>query len=77
MGWKRQEAVLLAPGQQILLKEPGELLQAAGRKGQRAAAVQDHVTCKAQNDRTGFFLKREEEQRETPNLMRRAGEGIN
>lgn len=44
MGRKRQEAMLLAPGQQILFKEPGELLQGAGGEGQRAAAIQDNIT---------------------------------
>lgn len=44
MGGQREEAVLFAPGQQVLLKHPGELLQAGGCQGQRAAAVQHQVT---------------------------------
>lgn len=44
VGGQRQEAVLLAPGQQVLLEQPGEVLQAGSRQGQRAAAVQDQVT---------------------------------
>lgn len=36
--------MLFAPGQQVLLKHPGELLQAGGSEGQRAAAIQHQVT---------------------------------
>lgn len=43
VGGQRQEAVLPAPGQQVLLEEAGQLLQAGGRQGQRAAAVQHQV----------------------------------
>lgn len=43
VGGQREEAVLLGPGQQVLLKHPGELLQAGRRQGQRAAAVQHQV----------------------------------
>ncbi|KAG7239294.1 hypothetical protein INR49_029259 [Caranx melampygus] len=44
VGRQRQEAMLLAPGQQVLLKQPGEVLQAGSWQGQRAAAIQDQVT---------------------------------
>lgn len=40
VGGQRQEPVLSGPGQQVLLKHPGELLQAERCQGQRAAAVQ-------------------------------------
>lgn len=43
-----QEAVLLAPGDQVLLKQPGQLLQARGLEGQGAAAVQHTVTWKVE-----------------------------
>lgn len=35
--------MLFGPGQQVLLKHPGELLQAGRRQGQRAAAIQHQV----------------------------------
>lgn len=44
VGGKRKEPVLFAPGQQVLLKHPGELLQAGCRQGQRAASIQHQVT---------------------------------
>lgn len=44
VGGQCQEAMLLAPGQQVLLKQPGEVLQAGCRQGQRAAAIQHQVT---------------------------------
>lgn len=46
VGRQREEPVLLAPGQQVLLKQPGELLQAGRRQRQRAAAVQHQVACR-------------------------------
>lgn len=44
VGGQCEEAVLFAPGQQVLLKQSGELLQAGGCQGQRAAAIQHQVT---------------------------------
>lgn len=43
---QRQEAVLVASGKQVLLKQPGQLLQAGSRQRQGAAAVQNHVPWK-------------------------------
>ncbi len=43
VGGQREEPMLLAPGQQVLFKQPGELLQAGRRQGQRAAAAQHQV----------------------------------
>lgn len=45
VGGQGQEAMLLAPREQVLLKQPGELLQAGRRQGQRAAAIQHQVAC--------------------------------
>lgn len=55
VGGQREEAVLLAPGQQVLLKQPGELLQGGSRQGQRAAAVQHHIAWRVEE--TSKFLK--------------------
>lgn len=46
VGGQREEPVLFAPGQQVLLKHPGELLQAGCCQGQCAAAIQHQVTWK-------------------------------
>lgn len=54
VGGQGQEAMLLAAGEQVLLKQPGELLQAGRRQGQRAAAVQHQVACGLRDTR--FFL---------------------
>lgn len=40
VGGQSQKAVLLAPGQQVLFKQPVQLLQAGCLQGQRAAAIQ-------------------------------------
>lgn len=44
VGGQCEEPVLFAPGQQVLLKHPGELLQAGGCQGQCAAAIKHQVT---------------------------------
>lgn len=44
VGGQRKEPMLLAPRQQVLFKQPGELLQVGRRQGQCAAAIQHQVT---------------------------------
>lgn len=56
--------MLFGPGQQVLLKHPGELLQAGRSQGQRAAAVQHQVAWRMGetiiNTFGGFLSRRKE-----------------